>query len=286
VPAERDITVPNPKPAPVKLALQALRRTQAWHSRRGSGGALWTSGARILCYHRVARDRGDLAVSPRDFRRQIELLLAFDARVVRLAELPRLLAEQPGERFVCLTFDDGYRDFEDEALPVLREAGVPATLFVTTGFASGTTRMSWYKEPRPLLGWADLERLATEELVELGAHTRTHPDLRLLSGEEAREEIEGCRAELEERLGVRPASFAYPAGLFSDRERRLVEAAGYALAVTVEPGVNDRETSPYLLRRTLVEGLDGVSLFEAKLAGRLDTPWEIGRFLRSRLGRA
>ncbi len=281
MPDTRATTVPSPKRAPVKLALQALRRTQAWHGRRDDASP-WTSGARILCYHRVARDRGDLAVAPRDFRRHLDLIRDFDADVVRLADVPRLVSERPEARFVCLTFDDGYLDFQDEVLPLLRDAGLPSTLFVTTGFAAGTAHPYWYKRPRPLLRWAELERLATNVLVEIGAHTRTHPDLRRLSDEEARDEIEGCRDELEQRLGVRPASFAYPAGLWSDRDRRLVEAAGYSLAVTIEPGVNERATPRHLLRRTLVEGRDRVSLFEAKLEGLLDAPWEVGRFLRTR----
>jgi peptidoglycan/xylan/chitin deacetylase (PgdA/CDA1 family) len=265
--------------------LQAIRRTQAWHARRRREGPLWEDGVRIFCYHRVAVDRGDLAVAPADFRRQMERLRSFDAEVVSLADAVRLLAERCDGRFVCLTFDDGYRDFEDEALPVLHEFGFPATLFVTTGFASETTRMSWFKRPRPVLGWEDLQRLAADRLVELGAHTHTHPALPQLTDEEAREEIEAPRREIEERTGATVTAFAYPAGFYSARDCELVADAGYSLAVTTDPGVNVSGTSPFLLRRMLVEGRDRLSLFEAKLLGRLDAPWELRRLLRSGAGR-
>jgi peptidoglycan/xylan/chitin deacetylase (PgdA/CDA1 family) len=277
--------VPQPKPAYVKLGLQAIRRTQAWHAGRRDRGPLWESGIRIFCYHRIAADRGDLAVDPADFRRHIELLRSFDAEVVPLADAPRLLAASPGGRLVCLTFDDGYRDFEDEALPVLREAGFPVTVFVTTGFASGSARMSWFRQPPPVLGWPDLERLAADELVALGAHTRTHPALTTLPDDEARDEIEAPRREIEVRTGAVVTAFAYPAGLFSPRDCDLVEAGGYSVAVTTDPGVNLPEQSPFALRRTVVEGRDGVSLFEAKLLGRLDVPWELRHLFRARVAR-
>jgi peptidoglycan/xylan/chitin deacetylase (PgdA/CDA1 family) len=275
--------VPNPKPRYVKVGLRAIRRTQAWLGGRGLRGPRWESGVRIFCYHRIASDRGDLAVAPQDFRRHIEILSSFDAQVVSLGEAAGVLSEGRRGRFVCLTFDDGYRDFEEAALPVLREAGFPATVFVTTGFASGTVRMSWFRRQRPVLGWADLERLAKDDLVELGAHTHTHPALPRLTDEEAREEIAAPRLEIMERTGARVDAFAYPAGLYTSRERELVAAAGYAFAVTTDTGVNDPTTSRFALRRTLVEGGDRVSLFEAKLHGFLDEPWEVRRWLRIRV---
>jgi peptidoglycan/xylan/chitin deacetylase (PgdA/CDA1 family) len=272
--------VPNPKPGYVKVGLQAVRRTQAWFVGHRRQGPLWGSGVRIFCYHRIAADRGDLAVAPEDFRRHIELLASFDAEVVPLADAVSLLSERRRGRFVCLTFDDGYRDFAETALPILREAGFSATVFVTTGFASGTVRMSWFRRQPPLLNWDDLKRLANDDLVELGAHTRTHRALPRLSDAEAREEIQSPRREIAEQTGARVNAFAYPAGLYTSRERELVADTGYALAVTTDAGLNTPATSRFALRRTLVEGRDRVSLFEAKLLGRLDEPWELGRWVR------
>ena len=62
--------------------------------------------------------------------------------------------------------------------------------------------------------------------------------------------------------------FAYPAGLFGDRERRLAEEAGYRFAVTVEPGTTD----PFALNRTAVERRDRMLDFRAKVAGGHDSP--------------
>jgi peptidoglycan/xylan/chitin deacetylase (PgdA/CDA1 family) len=268
----------------VKLGLQALRRTQARYTARREGTPTWHSGVRILCYHRIADAPGDLAVSPAAFRRHLQLLASFDAEIVPLSRVLDILGEE--QRFVCLTFDDGYRDFAEVALPALRDAGFPATLFVTTGLASGEVGMSWYRRPPPVLGWPELERLAADDLVELGAHTRTHPALPALSVQEAREEIEEPRREIEERTGARVDAFAYPAGLYGAREVELVAGAGYAVAVTTVGGVNLPGTSPHVLRRTVVEGRDSTSLFQAKLNGWLDEPWELRRLLRRTRPRA
>lgn len=270
--------VPNPKPAYVKVALQAVRRTQAWYLSRRL--PLWENGVRIFCYHRIAVDKGDLAVDPEDFRRQLELLVSFPGKVVSLNDAVRLLAEGGQGRYVCLTFDDGYRDFEETALPLLHDIGFPVTLFITTGFTSGTVPMSWFQRPRPLLSWADLTRIAKDDLVDLGAHTQTHPALPRLSEAEAREEIELPRREIEDRTGARVNFFAYPAGLHTPREHQLVADSGYEAAVTTDAGLNHPTTSRFALRRTLVEGRDHVSLFGAKLSGWLDEPWELQRLLR------
>ncbi|MGD2070518.1 MAG: polysaccharide deacetylase family protein, partial [Gemmatimonadota bacterium] len=84
-----------------------------------------------------------------------------------------------------------------------------------------------------LLGWDALGRLQ-EDGVELGAHTRTHPDLTALREDAAlRDELEGCALRMEAETGRRPRAFAYP---FGHHDERCVEAVGdlYDVAVTTE----------------------------------------------------
>ena len=78
-------------------------------------------------------------------------------------------------------------------------------------------------------------------------------------------------------------SFAYPAGLYGEREIRMVGEAGFRVGLTVEPGTNGRGQRPETLRRTVIDRFDSRFLFEAKLTGLLDTPWalrDITRFGR------
>lgn len=108
-------------------------------------------GAAIMGYHRVADldwDPLGLAVGTRNFRSQLSLLSRF-REIVSLSDLiRRQQAGEPIDKCVVLTFDDGYSDFLDQALPILAEAEVPGTVFVTTGFTGGTF---WWEQVAGML---------------------------------------------------------------------------------------------------------------------------------------
>jgi len=129
-----------------------------------SGPARWLRrlrpGATILCYHRVAaldRDPQLLAVSPRRFAEQLDVL----RRRHHIARLSEWLAE-PGPRHrrsIILTFDDGYADNLHEALPLLRAADCPATMFVASGKIGDETEFWWDELERLLLSPASLPKI-------------------------------------------------------------------------------------------------------------------------------
>ncbi|MDX2169662.1 MAG: polysaccharide deacetylase family protein, partial [Deltaproteobacteria bacterium] len=97
----------------------------------------------VLMYHRVdaAPDYLGLSVPPALFEAQLARLRA-RARIVPLRELVARLADPRGidTDLAAVTFDDGYQDNLDQALPILARQGVPATLFLTSGFADGSAR--------------------------------------------------------------------------------------------------------------------------------------------------
>lgn len=108
-------------------------------------------GAVVLGYHRVVDVTWDplgLAVGTSRFREQVAAL-SHRREIVGLGELVR--RGQAGESVSCcaaITFDDGYKDFVENALPILRQAGVPATVFVATGF---TGAQFWWEQLAMLL---------------------------------------------------------------------------------------------------------------------------------------
>ena len=85
-----------------------------------------------------------LEVTPAFLREAIEMALAAGLTPVRLADLPRLLAD-PGDRrrFVCFTLDDGYRNNAAYAAPVFRAYNIPYTIFITPGFVERTSSLWW-----------------------------------------------------------------------------------------------------------------------------------------------
>jgi peptidoglycan/xylan/chitin deacetylase (PgdA/CDA1 family) len=273
-----DAALPPALPA-IQLGARLYRRATVARARRGPAAG-WR-GLRALCYHRISDERDVLSVAPARFRRQLEYALASGARPVRLSAA---LRDGTGDgRSFCVTFDDGYADTLSAALPVLRDLAIPATVYLPTAIIDRTARLTWYREPPPMLDWEGVRALCADGLVDVGAHTRTHPALPRLDEQAARREIEGGRDELLAQLGSAPTSFAYPAGLYGERERRLVAAAGFANAVTVRAGVNTSETDPYELARTIVYGEEPLEAFVARFDGRLDTPTRLRSFV---LGRA
>jgi len=102
----------------------------------------------ILMYHRIAEIRHDpwnLCVTPANFREHLEVLRR-SADVVPLEQFTQRLQTARGRRpTVAITFDDGYLDNCTAALPLLQQAGAPATFFLSTG---------WIGRPGPF--WWDL----------------------------------------------------------------------------------------------------------------------------------
>jgi peptidoglycan/xylan/chitin deacetylase (PgdA/CDA1 family) len=145
--------VPPPQPHPLRAVMPRPPRAV-----RRSHGA-------VLLYHRIA-DVGDdplgLAVSPEHFAAQIAALRARWTP----APLADVVAGTAGPHAVALTFDDGYHDVAAQALPVLRDAGVPATLFVSTGHVAAGEGFWWDEVTALLASQAAPGDVLTLELPE------------------------------------------------------------------------------------------------------------------------
>ncbi len=184
----------------------------------------------VLAFHGVDDSGSVLSTAPAVFRRLVEGILASGHRVVSLAAL---LEDPADDDRVALTFDDGFASLAEAARPVLASLGVPATLFLTTGYVGRDNR--WPSQPDwaprfPLLDWAGVEALAASGWA-IEAHTVSHPDLRTLPDSALDGELEGCAETLEQRLGRRPALFAYPYGYLDARVAERVSAR-FRFAVT------------------------------------------------------
>jgi peptidoglycan/xylan/chitin deacetylase (PgdA/CDA1 family) len=270
-------------PYPVKSAV-TLVRSAAWRAR--TRGRPDDSGLRILLYHRVSDDDDPLAVAPRRFREQMAHLAAEGYRVVDLIEALDLLgAGVAAPRTIALTFDDGFADVGDEALPVLQRHGFRATVFVSTGVTDGRVAFPWYERQPKVLGWDEIVALDRQGTLRFEAHTVTHPSLLAVDDGTAAAEIRESRRELQGRLGRTVSAFAYPAGLYGERERHLVAQAGYAAAVSCEPGVNRPDSDRFALRRRQIDSRDRLLDFKAKVGGGHDTPLPLrGAYRRLRYG--
>ena len=191
-------------------------------------------------------------LSPGGFEHQLIALKQRGYRFVALAEIVDGIRErgvQDGNT-VAVTFDDGWVDNYQFALPVLKRFCIPATFFVTSAHLTNGTQ--------------DEKRMSVDQLKELlaagmtiGGHSRTHPSLTRLPLEQARAEIAGCKEDLQQALGVPVRFFAYPGGAFNRDVARLTRAAGYAAACSaLGPARNDASTLFWLYRDLLTEGMN------------------------------
>lgn len=231
----------------------------------------------LVTYHSVSDVSGPFTVSPESFRRHIELI-ASTYRVVPLAEVPEILAGQPDQtRRVVLTFDDGYKDFLENAYPVLRQHGLRATVFVPTAHVDGWN--TWdveagFSTPKPLLSAAQIRGLHATGLVDFGSHTRRHVRMAAVDRRVARREAEDSKQDLEKILGDRVTAFAYPYGQladFSEATTRIVRDAGYLVAATTHWGTRHTAEQILKLRRVWFRCEDSNADLRAKIDG--DDDW-------------
>ncbi|MCS0604983.1 polysaccharide deacetylase family protein [Streptomyces sp. LP11] len=229
----------------------------------GPGPVPW-----IAMYHSVGDRSPDpyrITVTPERLDRQLRWLARRGLRGVSVAELLAARTRGEGRDLVGLTFDDGYADFVDHALPVLARRGCTATLFVLPGRLGGDNAWDPLGPRKPLLT-ADGIRRARDAGMEIGSHGLTHVDLTRADDTRLTAEITESRALLEELTGGPVAGFCYPYGTVDRRAMDAVRDAGYGYGCAIDPGALN---GPLVLPRVHVGQNDG--------AGRL--------FLKHRLHR-
>lgn len=195
----------------------------------------------ILMYHRVGdfpgrvKAHGALYCHLPRFRAQMKLFKLLGYRVISLDEAAAgLRGDAPlPPRPLVLTFDDAYVDFLENAAPVLKAHGYPATVYAVSGLVGKTS--SWVApeglEPASLMNAAQLR--AVQDLgFTIGSHTVTHPHLAQADDARIRAEARDSKAALEDILGTRVDHFCYPYGSHDIRAVEAAAAAGYVTGTT------------------------------------------------------
>jgi len=219
-------------------------------------------------YHAVSQVQDELkhiCVSPKRFEAQMLYLKRRGLRGVSVHELLRAMSAGNASKLIGLTFDDGYENFLQAALPVLRRCGFSATMFVVTkGMLSGEN--IWDQTSRIKLLGVDGVREVAKQGIEIGAHSMSHTRLSdALEPEALEREIVHSREILSETLGREIQGFCYPYGDMNDRVRHRVQQAGYAYACGASAWKGIVQGSTYNLPRVHVGYRDGDFRLRAKL---------------------
>jgi peptidoglycan/xylan/chitin deacetylase (PgdA/CDA1 family) len=274
----------------------------------------FSTGGLVLCYHNVVSDASasdalGLHMPLATFARQMGWL-ARTYDIVPLAELVSRLSNGESARgLAAVTFDDGYSGVFANAWPVLRDLGIPATVFIIAD-APERDECFWWDEPEVLRAYSPARRQewlttfrgdsaaigsslaavdhsstgrppvaerrhaswqaiteAARSGLQLGAHSVTHRALPVLDDVELHNEIVQSRETVISRTGVTPELFAYPYGLWDERVRGAVRAAGYRGAVTLDHSPHSTTTDPWALPRMNIPARIGDAAFQAWTAG-------------------
>jgi peptidoglycan/xylan/chitin deacetylase (PgdA/CDA1 family) len=227
----------------------------------------------ILMYHSVTesppRATRRLSVHPEAFEGQLATLARHGFTTLTFGQLGAALdgGTPLPERSVVLTFDDGYADFHQHALPRLDSRGLTATVFVTTGWLDDAGDQAAGEPLDRMLSWSQVREVA-EAGIEIGAHSHSHPQLDQISGPALREELHHSKALLENGIGGPVHSLAYPFGYSSPRVRTEVASSGYRYAAAVGNSLGGRRPDRLALPRLTVRRSTGPEAFERIIFGR------------------
>jgi peptidoglycan/xylan/chitin deacetylase (PgdA/CDA1 family) len=222
----------------------------------------------VLTYHQVTpRPHPSFrkySVTPRAFAAQMAWLAWSGHQAITLDSL---LAARAGRgslprRPVVITFDDGFRDCCDYAVPVLRARGFSAVFFLVAGLVG--RRSTWLLREKgvefPLMDWPAARDLLVAGL-ECGAHSLSHPRLVELPTAECRRELGQSRQILADGLGHDVMHLAYPFGSYDERVRAIAAEVGYRSACSVRIGLSDPDDDALALHRVPVSGKEGLANF-------------------------
>lgn len=228
----------------------------------------------FLCYHSIAPEGPRyLTISAELFERQLDLLRRRGYRSGGIEELAAAAAGGGRRRTVFLTFDDGFRDNYETALPLLREYGFRAFVFPLAPLLEHGDPLQWPEVATDRERYPETMRSVTWEMLgemreggfEVGSHTLTHPHLPELGDAELREQLELSRTALVERLGSCD-TIAYPFGEWSPRVAAAAAACGYRYAFSLPFAGGQRRATAHSIPRLNVDYRDEPRRFAAKLS--------------------
>ena len=233
-----------------------------------------SGGVIVLMYHRVGSSRNAwearYAISPERFEAHMLALARHGMRPVSVDALSDWLengASLAAGAFV-LTFDDGFRDVREHALPLLDRLGWPFTVFLVSNLVGADD--SWTRASNP--DGVTHPLLNAEEILDMQrrgiafhSHTCSHPSLPSLDDKRLSLELVESRAALQRLLGRKVDYLAYPYGHLDERVMAAARRAGYRAAFSTQPGFNRRDVDRFRIRRIDVYGTDTPAMLMRKV---------------------
>ena len=212
--------------------------------------------AKILYYHRVGipsnGKKQRLTVRPERFKRQMNFLSQTGYQTLSMDEFTDAAAKGhiPPKKFM-ITFDDGFFDLYEHAYPVLKKQNFKAIIYVLAEKEKSEWAKALELPAFKLLSW-DLIKELSNNGIEIGSHTCTHPDLSLLTEKEMEREIIRSKEIIEDKIGKPVRHFCYPFGRFNLKTKKILKQAGYLTSCTTRKGQIFSDSDLFELNRIVV----------------------------------
>lgn len=201
----------------------------------------------ILMYHSIGvKRRNNLLVAPNKFAAQIKHLhkAGYQSICFQTLENHWKFGKPLPAKPILLTFDDGYKDNYTIAYPILRKYKFKATIFVISNYVGDANHLSQNQ----------IKEMMKSGLIDIGAHTKSHPDLTTVPSEKMYREIFGSKQSLTKYTGKPAIAFAYPIGRYNYEVVKATGAARYKFAVTTKPGYANPKQGWLTLHRVRING--------------------------------
>lgn len=214
----------------------------------------------VLTYHSVKASQVNKFASQMDELRRLGMPVFADFNSASI----------DGKHQIAVTFDDGFKSVVDNALPVMIERRIPATIFVTTGYLG--RRPEWIINPKhhnfseTVLSKEQIEKLPFD-LVCIGSHCVNHRNLSHLDLSETMVELQQSKRVLEDMLGKPVHLLSLPYGGCNDEVVSLARKAGYEYVFTNVPVFNASSHEGYVIGRIHVSPEDWRLEFKLKALG-------------------
>jgi peptidoglycan/xylan/chitin deacetylase (PgdA/CDA1 family) len=226
----------------------------------------------ILLYHQIGNEPNkhtnlDCFCDLKEFYNQMEFLANSRYHVISLTKALDLIFNKRviDNNYIVLTFDDGCERFYDITFPILEKFRFPSTVYPVSGYLGKYASWGTIKNP-------DLKILSQSMLIELhklgveiGAHTMDHVKLPCIERNDAINQVRGCKIALEQLLGEKVHSFAYPHGDFNEKVIEIVKEAEFTCALTCLNGYAEDAKSVFEIPRKYITYFDNMENFNQKL---------------------
>lgn len=217
--------------------------------------------APVFMYHHVGdlpkkldRYRKDLTVSTADFKDQIKYLSDNGYQCISTVDLYKYqLGEIDLNKKPCvITFDDGFDDAFQNAIPVLVENKMVGSFAIITQYVGNPEYASW-----------DTISNAQKQGMDIISHSQHHIDFtsRQYSYQDKDAEVRGSLQDIKDHLGINTVAFVYPYGHFDSDTEKIVKANGIKFAFNTAFGDYDSAINPYEMPRVRVHGGENISTF-------------------------